>query len=852
MTVGIVLVSHSAAVARGAAELARQMAGDVAIEAAGGLDEPDEPLGTDATLVAAAIDRADSGDGVLVLMDLGSAVLSAQTALDLLERADESTVRLTEAPLVEGAAAAGVAAEAGSSLDGVVAEARNGLAGKAADIGEPESESSPGSATESAAPAQPETSAELDVVNRLGLHARPAAQVVRAVGELDADVRMANRTTGRGPVSARSLTGLATLGAVGGHRLEITASGADADTAVATLRQLAADGFGDRDDEAPNPAETAKPDAADVATPDAVAAGTPDAVAAATPDAAPAGAQSAAEALGATMNGLPGAPGGGYGPVRHLQLPEPTEATDPASSPDTELERLRAAITEARRELEHTRDEAGRAAARDTAGILDAQVLLLSDTAVTDAAETAVRDGATAEAAWRQASSAVAAAYRGMENEYQRARADDVDDVSRRVLAHLAGVPATPRLVGPGVLVAETLGPADTASLDPETVQAILTARGAPTGHAAIMARARNIPAVVGAGDPVLALSAGQHILVDGDTGTVRVDPDEELVRKYATRRAEREERQRAARAAAHEPAITSDGARIHVAANVGSIDDAAAAESAGAEGVGLLRTEFLFAGRAESPTEGEQFQTYTAIGKRLGGNRVRVRTFDLGADKPAPYLNQQAEGNPFLGVRGVRLALDHEDVLRTQLRAICRAAESHPLDVMLPMISIVDEVERVRALLAQADGGGLRLGIMVEVPAAALLADVFADRVDFFSIGTNDLVQYTMAAERGNAAVAELADPCHPAALRLIKHVAGAADRAGIEAAVCGEMAGDPQLAPLLIGLGIAELSVTPSAVAAVKQAVRETSHADAARLAEAALAADSASDVRALFPPR
>jgi phosphoenolpyruvate-protein phosphotransferase len=447
-----------------------------------------------------------------------------------------------------------------------------------------------------------------------------------------------------------------------------------------------------------------------------------------------------------------------------------------------------------------------------------------------------------------------------MDNEYQRARGDDVDDVSRRVLAHLAGVSATPRLAAPGVLVAETLGPADTAGLDPETVQAIVTARGAPTGHAAIMARARNIPAVVGAGDSVLALSEGQDILVDGDTGMVRVDPDEALVDEYAARRAEREEHERAAQAAAHEPAVTGDGTRIQVAANIGSVDDASAATEAGAEGVGLLRTEFLFADRAESPTEDEQCQAYTAIGQHLSGNRVRVRTFDLGADKPAAYLNQQEEGNPFLGVRGVRLALEHEETLNTQLRAISRAANpqpspaagSQPLDVMLPMISTVDELERVRSLLDQAGGSELRLGIMVEVPAAALLADMFASRVDFLSIGTNDLVQYTMAAERGNAAVAELADPCNPAVLRLIKEVADAASGAGIDAAVCGEMAGDPQLAPLLIGLGIGELSVTPAAVASVKQAVRETSRADAQRLADAALAAESASDVRALLPGR
>lgn len=801
MTVGVVLVSHSAALARGAAELAREMAGDVPLEPAGGLDEPDEPLGTDATRVAAAIGRADDGDGVLVLMDLGSAVLSAETALDLLEDVDRDRVWLSAAPLVEGAVAAAVAAQAGSSLDEVAREAGGGLAGKADHLGDEGSGETAGSTPAFAGG----VSAQVDVRNRLGLHARPAARLVRAFSELDADVRIANLTTGRGPVSARSLSGLATLGAVGGHRLEATASGSDADAALDVLRRQAADGFGDRDEEAPSAAEPA-------------------------------------EASAAGMNGLPGAPGSGYGPVRRLHAPEPPEQDPPAGTPEQEGDRLRGAVESARAELERARDDASRTTGSDTAGIFDAQALLLADAAVLDAAESAARDGAVAERAWRQAVTPVADAYRQIDDPYQRARADDVDDVARRVLAHLAGLPVTPVLSGPGVLVAETLGPADTATLDPGTVQAILTARGAPTGHAAILARARGIPAVVGAGDAVLALDEGRQVLVDGDTGAVHVDPEDALVREYGGRRAEREEADRTARTKAHEPAVTTDGARILVAANVGSVEDASAAASAGADGIGLLRTEFLFLGRAEPPTEDEQARTYAEIAGRIGGaGRVRVRTFDIGADKPAAYLPQAPEDNPFLGVRGLRLGIAHPDLLRTQLNAIL--GTDAPVDAMLPMVSTVEEVDRVRELV---DLGDVRLGAMVEVPSAALLADALASRVDFLSIGTNDLVQYVLAAERGNASVAHLADPCHPAVLGLIGGVAAAAGRAGIEAAVCGEMASDPALVPLLVGLGIGELSVSPAMVPAVKQAVRETSRAAAEQLAAEALASTSAAEVR------
>ncbi|MGH3097981.1 MAG: phosphoenolpyruvate--protein phosphotransferase, partial [Streptosporangiales bacterium] len=605
-----------------------------------------------------------------------------------------------------------------------------------------------------------------------------------------------------------SLTGLATLGAVGGHRLEATASGPGADAALAALRQQAADGFGDRDEQA-------------------------------APTAAP------VEAAATAISGLPGSPGSGYGPVRRLRLPEPPEQEPAAGSPDEEVSRLHEAIAAARAEMERARDDASRTVGSDTAGILDAQVLLLSDAAVLDAAVAAARDGAVAEQAWRQAVTQVADAYRDVPDSYQRARADDVDDVARRVLAHLAGMTVTPVLTGSGVLVAEMLGPADTASLDEQMVRAILTARGAPTGHAAILARARGIPAVVGAGDAVLTLHDGQQVLVDGDTGAVHVDPDEAVLHQYERRRADREQADRAARVGANEPAATSDGTRVLVAANVGSVEDAAAAAAAGADGIGLLRTEFLFAGRSEPPTEDEQARTYAEIASLVTGAPVCVRTFDIGADKPAAYLPQAPEDNPFLGVRGLRLGLAHADVLATQLRAIQRAGASYPVHVLLPMVTTVDELDRVHDLIDP----GVRVGAMVEVPAAALLADALASRVDFLSIGTNDLVQYALAAERGNAAVAELADPCHPAVLGLIGRVADAATRAGIEVAVCGEMASDIAAVPLLVGLGVGELSVSPTAVPAVKQAVRNTSRAAAEQLAATALTLTTAADVRDLL---
>ncbi|MQA80525.1 MAG: phosphoenolpyruvate--protein phosphotransferase [Streptosporangiales bacterium] len=812
MAVGIVLVSHSAAVARGAAELAREMAGDVVLEPAGGLDEPGEPLGTDAVRVAEAIGRADSGDGVLVLMDLGSAVLSAETALDLVDGID---VALCDAPFVEGAVAGAVAAQAGEPLAAVAAEARRGLAAKTAHLGgdEPADEATPDDDDR-----RSWRRVELDVTNRLGLHGRPAARIVRTAARFDAEVRVADLDNGNGPVSARSLASVMALGVVRGHRIEVSAAGPGAAEVLEALGALAATGFGDEAEPEPAPPPVRTP--------------------AAVPD-------------GVTFRGLAAAPGSALGPVRHLRL---TDVPDPDGSPgtrDEEAQRLRTAVGDVGRELAAARDDAAATLGAEAADILEMQALLLDDAALLDAAVARVGEGEPAGRAWRGAVAGVVTAYAGVDDDYQRARVDDIEDVGRRVVAALAGVPVRRTVSGPGVVVAEVLGPADTAALDRSLVRGILTASGAPTGHAAILARALGVPAVVGAGEAVLRLDEAQPVLLDGDTGAVYVQPDRTVRREYERRQAAAGAAHDAALLTATEPAVTSDGVRITVEANVGSLADASDAARQGADGVGLLRTEFLFLGRDEPPTEDEQVEAYTAVAVRLGGGVVTVRTLDVGADKPAPYLRQAREDNPFLGVRGLRLGLARPDVLSTQLRAVLRVAADHPVRVMFPMVSSLDELDEASALLDRAraevgTGVHLPVGVMVEVPAVGLLAEAFAERVDFLSVGTNDLTQYVLAADRGNAGVAALGDACHPAVLALVRRTALAARDRDRPVAVCGELAGDPTVTSLLVGLGVTELSVVPTAVPLVKQAVRATSYADATRLAEQALRRRTAAEVR------
>jgi phosphocarrier protein FPr len=428
---------------------------------------------------------------------------------------------------------------------------------------------------------------------------------------------------------------------------------------------------------------------------------------------------------------------------------------------------------------------------------------------------------------WSDAVDAVAGRFAALDDPYLRSRAEDVRAVGEQVLHHLAGRGGDARVPLAGVVVAADLTPAEAAGLDPDRVNGIVLAFGSALSHGAILARSLGIPAVIGAGEDVLALADGTVLVVDGSAGTVTVDPDAEILAGYVARAEAERTRGQALLAAAFSPAYTVDGARIEVAANIGSADDAALAVRSGADSVGLLRTEFLFLDRRQPPGEDEQLEAYRAVAAELGGRRLTIRTLDVGADKPLPYLPAGTSSSP-LGCRGIRLSLREPDLFKVQLRAVVRLGREHPVTVLFPMLTTVDELVDARRLLLEAAGGtlpdGLEVGAMVEVPAFALQARAAVDLVDVFSIGTNDLTQYTMAADRGDPSVAHLADPRHPAVLRLIAEVADAAgDR--VRVAVCGEVAADPANTGLLLGLGVDELSVSPPAIPAVKDAVRSYS---------------------------
>ncbi|HEX6597422.1 MAG TPA: phosphoenolpyruvate--protein phosphotransferase [Acidimicrobiales bacterium] len=422
----------------------------------------------------------------------------------------------------------------------------------------------------------------------------------------------------------------------------------------------------------------------------------------------------------------------------------------------------------------------------------------------------------------------------------------------------LRGVPTSSGVgfggIGAGVVVAGDLTPAEAQALDPAAVTAVVTAGGAPLSHASILLRTSGIPAVSGLGGELLGLPPGTVVLVDGDAGTVRVAPSPGELEAARARARDTRRGQDEARALAGDPATTLDGHRVEVLTNVGSPADTRLAVGEGADGVGMLRTEFVFLGRSQPPDEEEQYLAYRAVADALGDRPLVVRTLDLGAD--VPVWDGPAEPNPALGNRGIRLTLGRPDLLETQLRAIARLASDRPLGVMFPMVTTVDELRRARACLTsaarRAPRASLHVGITVEVPATALTAEVFAPGVDFLAVGTNDLTQYTLAVDRANAAVAALADGMHPAVLRLVRSVTAAADRHGRAVCVVGELASDPLAVPLLLGLGVGSLSVRPNAVPTVKQAVRAAAVEEARAVAEAALHAESAPAVRELAARR
>ena len=514
-----------------------------------------------------------------------------------------------------------------------------------------------------------------------------------------------------------------------------------------------------------------------------------------------------------------------------------------------------AAVAEAGRQLQSMCDaarESGRAEAGD---VLEAQALMARDPMLVDAVGAALAEELSLQAALARTEEEIAGLFASIDDPYMAQRAQDVSEVVDRIRRSLAGVdsPDLTLIEAPSVLVARSVTAADTAVLDPELVLGFVTETGGPTSHVAIIARSLGVAAVVGADGVAASTSAGDLVALDGATGDVVVRPDAGTAADFRARRAAAEA-EMAAADRFRGVGVSFGGRPIQVPANVGSREDVVRAVEARAEGIGLLRTEFLFLDRSEAPSEQEQFDLYSFAASSFS-EPVVVRTFDIGGDKPAPYLEVEPEENPFLGVRGARLYSRCPEVFETQVRAILRAAAAGEVWMMLPMVSTVEEVLELRSRIEQtaerlaAEGASFALppvGAMVEVPSLALTADAVAPEVDFFSIGTNDLTQYAMAADRTNGSLDSLQDALHPAVLALCERTVAAARRHGISVSVCGLAAADPQGAAVLAAMGVDKLSVSARFVNIVKSVIDSLDRAEAGAMAEAALAAATAADVR------
>jgi len=661
------------------------------------------------------------------------------------------------------------------------------------------------------------------LANAHGLHARPAKILAQLAKSFDGDVRVRILDSGENPVSAKSLSKLLSLGVRRGQVLEFIAEPSVANDALPALIAAVLEGLGEEIE--PLPTESAP-----------------------SPTAAVMEKHLSAPAAGSQLQAVPAAPGIATGPA-HVHVLPVFDFPLRGESYHAEHERLQGALIQ-------VRDDIGNLIQRSTAKaireIFVTHQEMLDDPELVDEVVLRLKTGESAAAAWTHVVEAAAQQQEQLKDALLAERAADLRDVGRRVLAQLCGVDDLVEPEEPYILVMDEVGPSDVARLDPARVAGILTARGGATAHSAIVARALGIPALVGAGDAVLLIKSGTPLLIDGQRGRLDVAPDGQTLQRALLDRDTREVRLKAAAAMRMEPAITQDGHAVEVFANIGDSAGTPAAVEQGAEGIGLLRTELLFMAHSSAPDEATQEAEYRRVLDDLKGRPLVVRTLDVGGDKPLPYWPIDKEENPFLGVRGIRLTLQRPDVMESQLRALLRAADNRPLRIMFPMVGTVEEwrqardmTERLRLEIPVTD---LQLGIMIEVPSAALLAPVLAKEVDFFSVGTNDLTQYTLAIDRGHPTLSAQADGLHPAVLQLIDITVRAAHAHGKWVGVCGELAADPLAVPVLVGLGVDELSVAARSVGEVKACVRELNLSGARQLAQNALTVGSAAEVRGL----
>jgi multiphosphoryl transfer protein len=669
---------------------------------------------------------------------------------------------------------------------------------------------------------------EITINNETGLHARPAKTLVNLVKQFKSSVVIWHKGK---KANAKSLVSVLTLGATRGSQLKIEVNGEDEETALIQIETAILAGLGEN---LKNGHEESKPAPVKVEV--------------------PVKASPATETLEpGVIKGVGAAPGIAVGPIFHFQQVEFDLDNPETLSADGRME-LSEALVCAKDQLTQLHQQMSEKKLGNEAAIFEAHQELLDDPELIEAVQGRIKMGQSPVRAWKATIDEQAAAISALDDPLLAARGDDLRDVGKRVLRLMLGLneKGTSMPTTPVVVIARELSPSDTASFNPELVLGFGIVEGGPTSHIAILARALGLPAIVGVNESMLELEEKTPVILNGNDGTLTVNPVPDVLERAKQSQKRWLEYRRFAQEQAALPAISQDGVHVDVTANAGSIADAAEALHMGADGIGLLRTEFLFLERTTAPSEDEQFSVYNAIAETMRTLPVIVRTMDIGGDKPLAYIPMKPELNPFLGERGLRLSLNRPELFREQLRAILRAAPSGNLKIMFPMVSDISELREARAIIEvlrwELGAPAVQIGIMIEVPSAALIADLFAPEIDFFSIGTNDLTQYTLAMDRGNSALASKHDGLHPAVLRLIAHTIDSAHKHGKRADICGELGSDAAAIPILLGLGMDELSVSIPSVPTVKAQVRALKIADWQAVARDSLNCATAQEVREL----
>jgi len=825
--VGIVIVSHSKALADSLLAMAREVSDkDVPIAAAGGVDDPDHPFGTDAMKILEAIQEVYTPDGVVVFMDLGSAILSTETALDFLDDGQKENVWLSHAPLVEGVASAVVQAGADLPIDEVFKESAASLRPKEDQLGvSAEPDDQPDEPAVQSGDSEDTIQASFTLKNTLGIHARPASRIVRALSGLDADLRIRNRSKKNEFVKGKSLNSLMMLDARQGDEVELSLSGSQSGEAMKKLEEMFRNHFGESTDP---PAEEKQPEVQKSDSDEPI------------------------------LEGRIVSGGLAIGPAVHFKGGLPEIEKREAQDPDQEIRRLTEAIKQSKREIESIIEKHRGVRTDEEIGIFEAQLVMLEDPDLFTKTEAIIRNSSlSAPYAWRTTVAQTVEQFDHATSDAIRMRGNDLLDVGIRVLKHLSDdSPFSLDLHEPSVLLADQLHPSDVTSIETDKIRAICTAKGTETSHSAILSRGLGIPVLFGLGPSLLDVPGGRIVAVDAEGGLFYKEPDEDELKTLKSRLDEYRSRRDAAFKKKNQPVVLPEGDQLQIMANISSVDDARHAVDSGAEGSGLFRTEFLYMNSDQPPSGEQQFGIYKSVAETFGDRPVAVRTADIGGDKPLPYLEMGEELNPYLGWRGIRFSLDDKELFQTQITAILKASAFGNLSIMLPMVSTPSEIIRAKRIIQNCKhelsaeettfNRQIKIGVMIEVPAAVFTLEKIFGHVDFISIGTNDLSQYVMAADRNNSRVSELGSYYQPAVLHALRQIIHTANNYPVPVSICGEMAGDQLVTPLLLQMGLRRFSITAAEIPLFKHYLREIASRDYRELTDVIDVCDDTDEVK------